>query len=335
RGEADGPAALPRPSPAAHTEGQAPARLPARVESDRVMSGPAGAVLLAAVALDVALGDPPNRWHPVAWLGSALDAARRAAPSGPAWLLLLVGAASVLALAGVAAGAAALLERLVERSLLGAGSLAQAVGVVVAAWALKCAFSPRGLRSAAREVARDLERGDLDAARRALAFHLVSRPTSDLDGAAVASGAIESVAENLTDSWVAPCLFFVLGGLPAAWAYRAVNTADAMIGYREGALEYLGKTAARLDDALRWVAAPPRARDPWPPSRAPRWPASPRAGRGGAGGATARARRVPTRGARWRRWRARSPSRSRSPGTIVSAAGVSAAGVSAAGVSAA
>jgi adenosylcobinamide-phosphate synthase len=116
-------------------------------------------------------------------------------------------------------------------------------------------LSVRGLVSAARGVARELARGDLTAARRAVGYHLVSRPTADLDEGHVASAAVESVAENLTDSVVAPALFFLAGGLAGAAVYRVVNTADAMFGYRVGPLEYFGKVAARLDDVLNLIPA--------------------------------------------------------------------------------
>jgi adenosylcobinamide-phosphate synthase len=113
----------------------------------------------------------------------------------------------------------------------------------------------RGLFAAAEAVARPLVAGDLAAARHALGRHLVSRPTGELDAAHVASGAVESVAENLTDGYVAPVVLFLLLGLPGAALYRAINTADAMLGYRDGPLEYFGKTAARLDDVLNLVPA--------------------------------------------------------------------------------
>jgi adenosylcobinamide-phosphate synthase len=67
------------------------------------------------------------------------------------------------------------------------------------------------------------------------------------------SAAVESLAENLCDGWVAPLCFYLVGGLPGAWAYRAVNTADSMIGYRDGMLEQLGGASARLDDLLNLV----------------------------------------------------------------------------------
>ena len=128
-------------------------------------------------------------------------------------------------------------------------------GVTLEAVALKSTLSLRDLARAARSVAAALERGDLDDARGQLGFHLVSRPTATLDAGQVASGAIESMAENLTDALVAPVVFFLLFGLPGALAYRALNTADTMLGYREGALEYFGKVAARLDDLANLMPA--------------------------------------------------------------------------------
>ena len=83
---------------------------------------------------------------------------------------------------------------------------------------------------------------------------LVSRPTSDLSAQEIASAAIESLAENLCDSYVAPLFFYRVAGLPGALAYRAVNTADAMVGYH-GRYEHVGKAAARLDDLLNLLPA--------------------------------------------------------------------------------
>ena len=84
---------------------------------------------------------------------------------------------------------------------------------------------------------------------------LVSRPTDTLDAGQVTSATIESVAENLTDAFLAPLLFFLVFGLPGAVAYRVINTADAMIGYRDGPLLYFGRVAARVDDVLNLVPA--------------------------------------------------------------------------------
>jgi adenosylcobinamide-phosphate synthase len=204
-------------------------------------------VILGAVALDLAVGDPPNRCHPVAWMGRALGAGQRRLCRGGPLQLLLAGAGLTVAVIGIAAIVAWLVVR-------GAHTLGP-VGLVLEAVALKTMLSVRDLADAARGVAAELERGRLEAARRSVGHHLVSRPTTALGEGHVASAAVESVAENLTDSCVGPLLFYALFGLPGAAAYRAVNTADAMIGYRDGALEYFGKVAARLDDLFNLVPA--------------------------------------------------------------------------------
>ena len=97
--------------------------------------------------------------------------------------------------------------------------------------------------------------GRVEEARRDLRW-LVSGPTADLKHAGlVAAAAIESLAENFVDAWVAPLLAYALFGLGGAYAYRAANTADAMWGYRGSRYEWLGKATARLDDLLNWVPA--------------------------------------------------------------------------------
>ena len=204
-------------------------------------------MLLAAIALDLAFGEPPDRVHPVAWLGRALGAGRRRWCRGSRLSLLLRGAGVTLAVAALAGLGGGLLHAL-------AGRLGTA-GLALEAVALALLLSVRALVAAARRVAAHLRRGDLVAARESVGRDLVSRRTDELDPGRVASAAAESVAENLTDAFVAPACFYVVFGLAGAAVYRAVNTADAMFGYRDGPLEYFGKVAARLDDALNFLPA--------------------------------------------------------------------------------
>ena len=205
-----------------------------------------GAVAVALV-IDLSAGDPPNRFHPVAWMGRLLASGRRWLRAGSRAWLLTTGALLVLGVAGLAGAAGWSVGLLAAR--LGPA------GLVLEGLALTTLLSVRGLVAAAREVGGALARGDLADARASVGFHLVSRSTDALSESQVASAAVESVAENLTDSLVAPVLYYFVLGLPGAAMYRAINTADAMLGYRTGPLEHFGKASARLDDVLNLLPA--------------------------------------------------------------------------------
>jgi adenosylcobinamide-phosphate synthase len=200
-------------------------------------------VLLAGL-LDVAFGEPPNAIHPVAWLGRLIALFERRSPRDRPRAELAYG----LVIVAVATGAAAVTGLALCLAL---AHLPWWLALPLGAAALKVSFSLRGLVGAGRYVQRTLER-DTDAAREGLRA-LVSRDR-DLSKPQVASAAIESLAENLSDSVVAPLLYYALFGLTGALVYRAVNTLDAMLGYH-GRYEYLGKPAARLDDLANLIPA--------------------------------------------------------------------------------
>lgn len=205
-------------------------------------------VLGLSLLLDLTLGEPPTRYHPVAWMGSVIAAAQRSAPRSRRLVPLAYGALLAAGGAAAAAGLARLLEWATARLPVPWNWLAEA-GL------LKMTFSVRGLTNAAGGVREALEAGDLAEARRLLGWHLVSRDTSVLSPPQVAAATIESVAENTSDGIVGPLLSYALGGLPAALAYRFINTADAMLGYRDSDREWLGKVPARLDDLVNLVPA--------------------------------------------------------------------------------
>lgn len=194
--------------------------------------------MLVALAIDAVLGDPPNAFHPVVAMGRWLKLGERLAPGGAGGRLVW-GAAWTLGGLALSARIAALVPRNVVLQggaaslLLSYGALDRAVSIVQAA----------------------LVKDDLESARRLVGWHLVSRPTTELSAPDVAAAAIESLAENLSDSVVAPLCWYAAGGLPALAAYRFSNTADAMWGYRDERHERLGKVAARIDDALNWIPA--------------------------------------------------------------------------------
>jgi len=182
----------------------------------------------------------PNALHPVAWLGSAAGALIARAPLAPRGRALLAGAAIAL----VVPGGVFLLAR-AALAALAPLPLAHAALQVVMLYASVCLF---GLLGAARDVLSALERDDVALARSRLPA-LCSRDPSSLDAVGLANGTIASLAENLTDAVVAPLCALLLFGVEGALAYRAINTLDAMIGY-PGRYEWLGKAAARLDDAV-------------------------------------------------------------------------------------
>ena len=207
-------------------------------------------VLLLSLLLDELFGDPPNRWHPVAWMGRFIARAQHHAPppsSAPAGQMLY-GAGVILTGSGFVAGAGALLARTTSR-------LPRVASLLLEVALLKTTFSLHGLTRAAGQIADALEKNDLPAARHWLSWHLVSRNTEDMDVSHIAAAVIESVAENASDGIVAPLFFYMLGGLPAALTYRFLNTADAMLGYRDTAREWLGKIPARVDDVVNLIPA--------------------------------------------------------------------------------
>jgi adenosylcobinamide-phosphate synthase len=206
----------------------------------------AGALLLA-LAIDLALREAPNAVHPVVWMGKAVSALERLGPrpeakwGGLVWGMLM--ATGVPAVFGGMAWVAA-------NGLRELGQVPYLLGVAVL---LNTSFAVKGLAQAAQDVRDSMDEGSLGDARQGLRS-LVSREASDLDQSLASAAAIESVAENTTDSFIAPWLAFAILGLPGAIAYRAVNTLDSMIGYR-GKYEHLGKASARLDDLVNLVPA--------------------------------------------------------------------------------
>ncbi len=195
--------------------------------------------ILLALALD-ALGEPPARFHPVIYMGNYLKWARKN------WRGLTPGQQLTEGAAGWALGAGL---------ATGAGYAASGLPWYAQGVLLKPLLARKALFDAVGAVATALERDDLPEARRLLSWHLCSRDTSELSAAEVAGAAIESLAENLSDSVVAPLLAYRVGGLGLAAAYRLTNTADAMWGYRTPELEWAGKAAAHADDLLNLAPA--------------------------------------------------------------------------------
>ena len=209
---------------------------------------------LLALAVDWWLGEPPVAWHPVVWMGQALQwSGDRLAPASPVardfkvfWRSALVWCALVaivLIVSGLAQHLVLMLHGLLAAALL--------------ALLLKPLLAWRMLHDEVLAV--EVALGQSLPAGRAQLARLVSRDVSALTAVQVRESAIESLAENLNDSVVAPLFWFALLGLPGAALYRFANTADAMWGYpgmRGGRYwQWAGKWAARADDVLSWLPA--------------------------------------------------------------------------------
>jgi adenosylcobinamide-phosphate synthase len=203
------------------------------------------ATLACALLLDRFLGEYPAPIHPVVWIGKVISLLLKCAPRNGWWRQFAFG---VFLAGGVPAlSVAAVLTAL----YLAAG--VPWLEIVLGTFLLKASLALHELGAAAERVRVPVEAGDLPRAQEALRS-LCSRDPAQLDEEALVGATVQSLAENASDSFVAPLFYFLLFGVPGAIAYRAVNTLDAMVGYR-GHFEALGKASARLDDVVNWVPA--------------------------------------------------------------------------------
>lgn len=209
--------------------------------------------ILVAFCVDHILGEPPSLFHPVVWMGKGLSltgapwgqaAPRLAFARGAmAWMIgatltSAVAWAAMIVIQHVGFGSVSLADELAQAALLG----------LLLKPLLSWRMLSREVAAVECAVANGIETGRMQLRR------LVSRDTAQLSMIEIRESALESLAENLNDSFVAPLFWFVIGGLPAAALYRFANTADAMWGYR-GRWEWAGKWAARADDLLSFVPA--------------------------------------------------------------------------------
>jgi adenosylcobinamide-phosphate synthase len=209
------------------------------------------ALALLAMLIELVLGYPQALvraiGHPVTWMGAlirALDRALNKDSAAPNWRRG-AGIVAVLILLGIVGSIAFLVER--ELLRLPYGIFAEAI-------LASTLLAQKSLYRHVAEVAIALETEDIDGARAAVS-KIVGRDTGTLDEAGVARAAIESLAENFSDAVVAPVLWMAIAGLPGAALYKAINTADSMIGHRTPRYQAFGWAAARLDDLVNLPAS--------------------------------------------------------------------------------
>nr|WP_085963044.1 adenosylcobinamide-phosphate synthase CbiB [Brevibacillus massiliensis] len=205
--------------------------------------------LLCAYLLDRLIGDP--RWlpHPVVcmgWVITRLEQAirrrfTRAASlkwAGMLFPLLLVGGSYLV----------------VWLLLKGLAMLHPWLAWAAEVWLISTTIATKGLAEAGMNIYAKLQAGDLPAARSELAM-VVGRDTEQLEEPEIVRGAVETVAENIVDAILSPLFYAAIGGAPLAMAYRAANTLDSMVGYKNERYEHLGWASARFDDLANYIPA--------------------------------------------------------------------------------
>jgi adenosylcobinamide-phosphate synthase len=205
-------------------------------------------ILILAFMLDAAIGDP--RWlpHPVRIMGRAITRTERhlrsfiVTPKGERIGGIFLAAAIVIS----SFGAAFFIVKAVRQL--------HAIGIIVLIYLTATTIALRELIVSARTVIAAVKDKDIETARNNLSM-IVGRDTKDLDEKSILKASIETLSENLSDGVIAPLFYLSIGGLPLAMAYKAINTLDSMIGYKNEKYKNLGWAAARLDDIANYIPA--------------------------------------------------------------------------------
>lgn len=205
---------------------------------------------VAAFLIDALIGDPRSRFHPVVLIGKlilVLEYYLRRAFDSPT-KQMCKGAMLVIIVFTLSYDVGALIEILAGMT----GSFT--AKIFVEALALSFMITPRSLAEAGHEIYLLLSMENLEQARRKVGW-IVGRDTKNLNEAEITRATVETVSENTVDGIISPLFYFAIGGLPLAIAYRAVNTMDSMLGYKNSTYFYFGKVAARLDDVANFIPA--------------------------------------------------------------------------------
>lgn len=205
----------------------------------------------AAIVIDWIVGDPKWPTHPVIWIGRLIHFLERIlAPERMKRRPLAVKALGVLL-----AFVTLTISFVVMWGIIWAADAVHLwLGYAVSAWFISTTIAVKGLKEAAMLVYKPLVAGRLDEARKYVGY-IVGRDTAKLDDREASRAAVETVAENTVDALVSPLLFAILGGAPLAMLYRAANTLDSMVGYRNEKYKQFGWCSARMDDVLNFLPA--------------------------------------------------------------------------------
>jgi adenosylcobinamide-phosphate synthase len=207
-------------------------------------------VIFFALTIDLTLGDPKNKFHPTAWIGSLIAKLTPSVKNPSDKLEKLGGIFIIIILCVFVLSLIVLLD--VGISLVTIDYLSVIISIIVGGVLLKTTIAIKGMEKHALAVVNALENNNILSARDNLSM-IVKRNTKNLDKNHVLSGVVESISENTVDGVTGPLFYFGLFGLPGAFVYRVINTADSMIGYKTNIFKNIGWFAANSDKILNYL----------------------------------------------------------------------------------
>ena len=207
-------------------------------------------IVFFALVLDFAVGDPRNKFHPTAWLGSLIAKLTPHTKNSSEHLEKLGGIFIILISSGIVASLMIFLD--IGIKLITVDYIYIIISVIVGGVLLKTTIAIKGMEKHALAVVTAIEQNNISSARDNLSM-IVKRNTKNLDKNHVFSGVLESISENTVDGITGPLFYFALFGLPGAFVYRVINTADSMIGYKTDIFKNVGWFGANCDKILNYI----------------------------------------------------------------------------------
>ena len=214
--------------------------------------------VVSAIAIDFAVGDPKNKFHPTAWIGTLIGKLVSIAKNDPqkstrlSGMILTISIATLVAviLYLINAGLYSLESDKVDFRLY--DFVVTALIIIITGILLKTTIAIKGMQQHAQLIMDALSKNDLDYARTKLSM-IVKRDTKNLDRQHIISATLESISENTVDGITGPLFYFTIFGLPGAFVYRVINTIDSMIGYKTEQFRNLGWFGANCDKILNYL----------------------------------------------------------------------------------